>query len=440
MLIELIICDLVPLRERPKFLSLVAVVFAIGTSMGPFIGGALVQHANWRWVFYMNLPIGGSALVLLILFLHVKHKKTTFAESVKRFDFLGSFLLITSTVTILFALTYAGSQYRWSSWHVVAPLVIGLVGLAGFHVYEASGIVNNPLTPPHLFANRTSAIAFFVTFIHAMLFVWVIYFLPVYFQAVRGSSATRSGVQLLPTVTAMIPFAALGAQFIERTGRYKPSHLAGLTLMAVGLGSFALLKLNSSTAMWAGLQVLQTAGAGFLATALLPAVQADLSDKDNAASTGTWSYIRSYGAIWGITIPVSIFNNQFDKHLDVISDPAVRSVLAGGNAFAHGSREFLGLLPESVRLEVISVFLRSLRMTWIVGAVICAVTCVVVLAEKELTLRTQLDSEYGFDERKKADEDPETRVKSSINGENQDDAKKEHVAVVLPIPPVPAVS
>ena len=436
MLIDLIICDLVPLRERPKFLGIVAVVFAIGTSMGPFIGGALVQHASWRWVFYINLPIGGAALVLLFLFLHVNYKKTTLRDSLSRFDFFGSFMVITSTIAILFALTYGGAKYSWSSWRVILPLVLGVIGLIAFHLFEASALAKEPLMPPRLFANRTSSVAFFVTFIHALLFVWVIYFLPVYFQAVLGSSSTRSGVQLLPTVTAMIPFALVGAQFIERTGRYRPVHFVGLALIAVGMGTFSLLNAHSSMGMWVGLQILQTAGAGVIATGLLPAVQAGLSDKDNASSTATWSYIRSYGAIWGITIPVAVFNNEFNKHLKWISDPHIRGLLSGGKAYSYGSKAFLSALTQNVRSEVVSVYVHSLKVTWIVGAAIAAATCLLVLAEKEIKLRTELETEYGLKDQppKTEKEDAELAV---ANGANNADGTQHHPSN-LPAISVPA--
>lgn len=195
----------------------------------------------------VNLPIGGVAMVLLYLFLHTNFKPITFRQSLGRFDYIGSLLVLGSSLAIIFALTYGGARYAWSSWHIIVPLVLGLVGMAAFHSFEASPWIAEPLLPPHLFGNRTSAISFYATFIQALLFVWVIYFLPIYFQAVLGSSSSRSGVQLLPTVTGIVPFAGIGAAFIEKVGKYRPVHLVGLALMAIGTGTFALLDENSST-------------------------------------------------------------------------------------------------------------------------------------------------------------------------------------------------
>jgi hypothetical protein len=148
--------------------------------------------------------------------------------------------------------------------------------------------------------------------------------------------------------------------------------------------------------MWVGLQILQVAGFAVMTAALLPAVQAPLSDKDNATSTAAWAYVRSYGAIWGITIPVAIFNNQFDKNRWMISDPAISVVMSGGNAYAHGTKEFLSTLSPQVRSEVVSAFVKSLRIVWIVAAAICASSTLLIPLEKSIPLRNELDTEYGY--------------------------------------------
>jgi hypothetical protein len=423
MLIELIICDLVPLRERPKFMGIVFSLFSIGTSMGPFIGGALVQGSTWRWVFYINLPIGGVAFLLFFFFFKVNYKTISFRQSLGRFDLLGSFLLVTSTVAIVFALTYAGVRYPWSSLRVIIPLVLGIAGLISFHAWEASPWAADPLLPPHLFGNRTSAISFFATFLQAFLFVWVIYFLPVYFQGVLNSSTIRAGVQSLPTVVAMIPFAIVGAQFVERTGRYKPIHFVALALTSVGLGTFSLLKADSSVGFWVGLQLLHISGAGTITTALLPAIQAPLTDADNASSTAAASYVRSYGAIWGLTIPAAIFNNQFAKHSHWIGDANVRNMFGAGNAYSLGTKEFMSSIPQPTRSEVVSVFVASLRITWIVAAAIAAAGALLTLIEKEVELRTELDTEFGL-KAEKSGVDAEGGLLSRDDSNNKTNEKR----------------
>lgn len=154
MLVDLIICDLVPLRERGKFIGIINVFFAIGLLIGPFIGGILVQHSDWRWVFWINLPIGGASLICLFLFLHVKFVKARFWDRFKNIDYVGNVFIVGSSTSVLYALTYAGVDYPWSDARVLAPLIIGLVAMVFFHWYEASRFCKNPTIPPRMFGNR----------------------------------------------------------------------------------------------------------------------------------------------------------------------------------------------------------------------------------------------------------------------------------------------
>lgn len=136
-------------------------------------------------------------------------------------------------------------------------------------------------------------------------------------------------------------------------------------------------------------------GVGILLTALLPAVQATLTDKDNATSIAALAYARSYGAIWGIAIPVAVFNSQFDAHLGWIHEEAIRVMMAGGKAYSLGNKEFMATLAPGVR-EVVSVFVKSLRISWIVGAALAAVLYSLTVFGKEFELRMELDGEFGL--------------------------------------------
>ena len=417
MLIDLIVCDLVPLRERGKFTGIIFSIFTIGTSMGPFIGGAIAQHSSWRWIFYMNVPIGGLSLILLFLFLHVNYNKEMgMKDKVKRIDFIGNTILVAALTGILFGLTYGGTDYPWSSWHVLVPLILGIAGLGLFHFYE-SRFPLEPTMPTRLFSNRTSATSFFLTFMHALLTLWVLYFLPVYFQGVLESSPTRSGVQLLPTVLALMP-AAIGSGFIvSKFGRYKPLHAVGLALMTVGFGLFTLLDANSSMAAWVCVQIVESLGNGLLVTALLQGVQAPLSEADTAVATATWAYVRSFGAIWGVTIPAAIFNNRFQQLLYRVNDPIAVAVLSGGQAYAHASSGFLDSFSDTVKAEIIGVYVDSLKLSWIIATVLAGVSCFIVFFEKEIILRTTLETEFGMKDPKKKNVAKTLESGVSPNGE-----------------------
>ncbi|KNG87362.1 macrolide phosphotransferase k [Aspergillus nomiae NRRL 13137] len=270
MLIDIVVCNLVPLRERAQVTAFIFIVFS---------------HVTWRWSFYISLPIAGTAIVLMVLFLQVESKKeATLAEKMKRIDWLGNTLLVASVLAILIALRFGGTSNAWSSWHIIVPLVL---------------------------ANRTSLVAFIISFLHSMVMYWELYFLPVYFQGVQLSTPTLSGVQLLPTVIVTVPAAIVAGFLITKTGRYKPLQVGGLALMTLGQGLFSLLNQSSSTGAWVGFQLLVAIGSGFIVISTLPAAQASLAETDVAASTATWAFFRMFGSVWGVAIPAAIFNNQF---------------------------------------------------------------------------------------------------------------------------------
>ncbi|KAH7412748.1 major facilitator superfamily domain-containing protein [Cadophora sp. MPI-SDFR-AT-0126] len=396
-LIELIICDLVPLRERGKFLGIVLSTFTVGASVGPFLGGIIVENTTWRWIFYMNLPIGGGSLLLLFAFLQVQYtKESTFLQKMKRIDWPGNAVLIPALIAILIALTDAGTKAPWSSWRIIVPLTVGLAGLIAFQFYESSKFCLEPTVPPSLFSNRTTVTAYILVFLQTITAIWVIYFFPVYFQAVLLSSPYRSGVQILATFLVVLPFAAFGGVLVSKFGRYRPIHHVGFALMTLGFGLNTLLDSKSSTAEWVIYQSIIAAGQGLLVSSALPAIQAGLPEELAASSTATFAFTRSFGAVWGVTIPAVIFNNQFNKSAKAISDPAVRALFSNGQAYAHGTRDFINSFEPAVREEIIGVYVGSLKVVWQVAIAISAFSFLLVFIEKEIKLRTELETEYGM--------------------------------------------
>jgi MFS family permease len=398
-LIEMIICDLVPLRQRGNYLAIIFGLLALGTALGPFFGGLIVDYSTWRWVFYLNLPIGGVALVLLFTFLRVRwNKDVNLATKLTSIDWVGNVIFIAAICAVLIALSWAGAVYPWSSYHVLVPLMIGLVGLAGFLAFEGSRFAPQPTMPLHLMSNRTSATAYILTLLHSIVTMWAIYFLPIYFQGVLGSSPAYSGVQLLPTILVLIPSAAMGGVTMSKFGRYRPIHNAGFALIVISFGLFDLLDRNSSTGTWVGYQIIGSAGVGLIIATLLPAVMAPLSESDTALATATWGFLRSFGVIWGIAIPAAIFNSRFDELATTgITDPVIRGLLVNGQAYSHATAAFLDTLSASTRGQFIVVLNESLHRTWQVGIGFAALGFLFVFLEKEVPLRQELETEFGME-------------------------------------------
>ncbi|KIY01553.1 uncharacterized protein Z520_03105 [Fonsecaea multimorphosa CBS 102226] len=398
-LIEIIICDLVPLRQRGNYFAILFGLIALGTALGPFFGGLIVDYSTWRWVFYLNLPVGGVAVALLFAFLKVRwNRDVKFATKLTSIDWAGNVIFIAAICAVLIALSWAGAVYPWSSYHVLIPLVVGLVGLAGFLVFEGSRFASQPTMPLHLMSNRTSGTAYILTLLHSIVSIWWIYFLPVYFQGVLGSSPAYSGVQLLPSILALIPFGAMGGVAMSKFGRYRPLHSAGFAMMVLGFGLFDLLDQNSSTGAWVGYQIGGSAGTGLILSTLLPAVMAPLSESDTALATSTWAFLRAFGLTWGTAIPAAIFNNRFDALATTgITDSVVRGQLINGQAYGHATAAFLNTLSAPTREQVITVLNESLRRTWQVGIGFAGLGFLLSFLEKEIPLRQELETEFGME-------------------------------------------
>ncbi|GKT97457.1 multidrug resistance protein fnx1 [Colletotrichum tofieldiae] len=406
MIIDVIISDLVPLRDRGNYIAIILVIYGIGMAIGPFVGGIIVQTTTWRWVFYINLPVGGLSLVLLYLFLHVKWDRTaSVTEKLRRIDFIGNAILIASTVSVLIALTWAGAVYPWSSHRIIVPLVLGILGLFAFGIFEGSGLVPEPVMPLRLFAERTSAIVYVTTFINSALLFWAFFFLPLYFQAVKLSTPARSGVQLLPVTLISIPGAALSAVVLARWGRYKALHIIGFALMTLGFGVWTVLDRHSSTAAWVLVQVVPAVGSGMLLNTLLPAFQAGLAETDQASATASWSFIRSFGNIWGVAIPAAIFNTYTASYAsEKIDDPVARGLLQHGDSYASATKAFVEGFPEPTRSQIIDVFTEAMRMVFFIAIAFGGLAFLLSFLEKEVKLRKELETEFGLEDRGNVDD------------------------------------
>ncbi|KAJ5447411.1 hypothetical protein N7445_002232 [Penicillium cf. griseofulvum] len=399
-LVDIIICDLVPLRQRGKYVALMAAVWAVGTVIGPVLGGAFAQYVSWRWVFYINLPLCAASLLLLVLFLRVTHPRSgdTVWHQLKRVDFVGNSILTAAVISILLALTWAGTTYAWSSWHVLVPLILGLGGLFLFYAHQISRFCVEPSIPLRLFSSGTATCALWIAFIQSVLLYWVGYFLPIYFQAIRGSTATESGLFVLPTTAAIAPFGIITGIIIAMTGKYRVFHFLGYTFLTIASGLFSLLDDDSPARDWAGFQILFGAGSGMIFSSTLPPIQASLSESDVATATSTWAFMRSFGCIWGIVIPTTIFNARVQELLYRVSDVTLRAKLANGGAYAMANQGLMRTLRNTPNLmaEVLGVYQDSLRWVWWISIPFGGIGLLLCIPIKQLELAEDLNTEFGL--------------------------------------------
>ena len=213
---------------------------------------------------------------------------------------------------------------------------------------------------------------------------------------------------MLPVALIAIPGAAVSAVILSRWGKYKMLHVSGFFLMTMGVGLFGLLAEDSPTVAWVLLQFIPAIGSGFLLNTLLPAFQASTDEIDQAAATGTWSFIRSFGTVWGVAIAGTIFNSYTKQYAHMIDNELAREMLSSGDSYQSATRAFVLQFEEAVQTQIRHVFMLSLRKVYIISVAFGGLAFVLSLFEKDVPLRKELDTQYGLDEKapvqKKVDE------------------------------------
>ncbi|KAH7305290.1 major facilitator superfamily transporter [Stachybotrys elegans] len=400
---EILICDLVSLRERSTYVAILTACWGSGTLVAPIIGGALASPGTWRWIFYMNLPVTGAAVIpILMLKMRKPPSNDTFAQRLARVDWTGNLILVLAVVSSLLSLTWAGTQNPWQSWRTIVPLVIGVLGLLGFAVYEAGSWIHAPTMPPRLFTNRTAAGGYSTAFLHGMLLFWVGYFLPVYFQAVQTVSPLISAVRTLPLILSSA-FSGFAAGYLTTlTGKYLHWHIGGWLLMSVGVGLFSILDDQSSTGHWMGFQIIFGVGMGTIFTTQLPAILASLQERDVAIASATWIFIRNLGSIWGTAISAAVFNTRADELAAGLVGP-VRDFLVRGGAYEHATEAFLNMFRDQPQLyeAILHLYSSSLQLVWQVSIGFCVLGFLFSLLIKNLELTQEHHTDWGLEEASK---------------------------------------
>jgi hypothetical protein len=356
----------------------------------------------------MNLPISGTALVLLFVSLRVRYNKDTLHNSLKRIDYGGNALLVASVVSVLLALTWGGVQFAWSSWRTIVPLVLGLVGLMAFLGLESTTLIAEHTMPIRLFANRTSLGAFALTFVHSLLMYCMSYFLPLYFQAVLNTGPTVSGVNMIPICVVAMPFAMAAGVGVSKWGRYRPWFFVGTALLAICFGLLTRLDENTTSAYWAGVECIGAAGLGILTTTTLPAIQAPLVETDQAVSTATWGFVRSFGGVWGVAIPAAVFNSRVNQLVAGINNPSIRAQLSNGGAYglaAVGGDDVTAGWDPQEKAQVIGIYVDGLQRCWQVALGFALLGFLLCFVVKEVTLRTHLKTDFGLEGEKQGSEE-----------------------------------
>ncbi|MET7865808.1 MDR family MFS transporter [Micromonospora taraxaci] len=298
-----IIGDLVPPRERGRYQGMIAGIMAIAMVAGPLAGGFITDHLSWRWAFYVNLPLGGIALLVLITTMHLPKYRTE-----HRIDWLGAGLLSVGITAIVLITTWGGNEYDWTSPQILGLAVLAVVALVAFGMVERR--VQEPILPLALFANRNFALISVIGFLLGFAMFGAMNFLPLYQQTVQGASATNSGLLLLPLMFGMLVVSLVIGRAITKNGKYRAYPIIGGVAMTGGMALLSMLDTDTSKLMSSLYMVVLGVGMGFLMQTSMLIAQNSVEQKDLGAASGAATFFRSIGGSFGISLFGAIFANR----------------------------------------------------------------------------------------------------------------------------------
>jgi EmrB/QacA subfamily drug resistance transporter len=374
---QAIIADIVSPRERGRYMGLIGSVFAVASVAGPLLGGFLVDSLSWRWVFYVNLPVGAVAIVIVATRLHLHTPAVR-----HQLDVLGAALLSGSVTALILLTTWGGNEYAWGSPTIVGLGIAGVALLATFIWWETRA--TEPILPLQLFRSRVFTVSNAMGFTIGMAMFGAIVFIPLYLQLVYGASPTSSGLRLLPLMTGLLVAAIASGRIISRIGRYKAFPIAGTAVLVCGM--YLLSRLGVGTAPWlASLYMLVVGvGIGLVMQVLVLVVQNDVRPQEIGVATSTATFFRSVGGSFGVAIFGTIFASRLSSQLSHLP----RAITAHLGSGVHLNPEQAKQLPPNVHADFLQAFSHSLHGVFLWGMAISAIPFALSWLLKEVPLRT----------------------------------------------------
>lgn len=369
-----IIAYSVPLPKRPVYTGLVGAMYGIASIAGPLLGGVFTDKVSWRWCFYINLPIGAVTLVVIGFFFHSPprkaEKKVPFKERAKQLDLIGTAIFIVDIVVCLLALQWGGSKYPWNSWRIILCLTLfGVLTIVFIFIQWREG--DNATIPFRIIRQRSIASSVWFAFCLGGHFFVLIYWVPIWFQAIKGASAFKSGIMCLPLILSLVVANIATGIGTTATGYYTPFYYGSVVLGAIGAGLITTWDPSTGSPKWIGYQIIYGFGVGLGMQQPIITVQAVLPLKDIPTGTALVMFCQTFGGALFVSVAQNIFNNRLISGLTANVqeiDPLV-ILSVGATKLREGVQA--QLLPA-----VLQIYSDSLNETWYISVAMVSLSAI----------------------------------------------------------------
>ena len=368
--------DIVAPRERGKYMSYMMVVMMLATIGGPLLGGFITENFSWRWIFYINLPVGGAALVYIISTLHLPAKRVN-----HRLDYLGGGLLAVAAISLVLLATWGGTEYPWGSAQIIGLAVLAVAAAAAFCMVELR--VVEPILPLHVFKNRNFSLTMALTFLTGLAMFGALTFLPLYQQTVQGASPTLSGLMLTPMMLGVTVTSIVAGQVTTRTGRYKIFPILGGAIMGAGMYLLTGLGISTTKTTLAIYYVVLGLGMGFLMQMVSLIAQNSVQQKDMGVASSARMFFQQIGGSLGVAAFGAVFARRLTESLAAAAGSGVHISASGGQL----DPATVDSLPAQVKHDVFFAIAHAIQGVFIWALPAAVVIFVLAWFIKEVPLR-----------------------------------------------------